>query len=270
MKRNSKKVTIAIIYIVAITLMIGSLFYLIQYYNALHNAKKQTDLLNEVSLEENTIEAENIANENAENFTEQNTERMLKLEELQNENSDIIGWLEIEGTNINYPVLQGSDNDFYMDHDYQKKKTMVGSIFLDKDYEWEPASSNLLIYGHNIKNGTMFQNLLNYREKSYYEEHPTIRFTTAKEDVYYEIIAAFPSKVYNKSDVNVFRYYSFINAKNENEYNEFVENAKKASLYDTGRTSVYGEQLMTLSTCAYHVTDGRFAVVAKKGSVVEP
>ena len=268
--------TIFIIYIVATLLMASSLFYLIQYYYAIHNAKRQTDLLNDISLENNIMEAQSIVNgnmitnKNLEESKIQKTERMLKLEELQKENSDIIGWIEIEGTNINYPVLQGLDNDYYMDHDYQKKQTMIGSIFLDKDYEWEPTSSNLLIYGHNIKNGTMFQNLLNYREQSYYEQHPTIRFTTSKEDIYYEIIAAFPSKVYNKSDTNVFRYYSFINAQTEEEYNEFIENVKKASLYDTGKTAVYGEQLMTLSTCAYHVTDGRFAVVAKKASPVGP
>ncbi len=270
MKRNFKKMIIAIIYIVATILMVGSLFYLIQYYHAIHNAGQQTELLNEILIEKNIVDENIVTNKDEKEFKIGKTERMLKLEELQKANSDIIGWLEIEGSNINYPVLQGVDNDYYMEHDYQKKYTMVGSIFLDKDYGWEPASSNLLIYGHNIKNGTMFQNLLNYTEKSYYEQHPTIRFTTNKEDVYYEIIAAFPSRVYNKSDKDVFRYYHFINAQNEEEYNEFVENAKKASIYDTGKTAVYGEQLMTLSTCAYHVADGRFAVVAKKAKIIEP
>lgn len=266
MKRKTQKMIIVFPYIIATVLMIGSLFYITQYYYAIHKAKQQTNLLNEIFIEENiAIAEETIQSE----VTIQKTERMLKLEELQKENEDIIGWIEIENTNINYPVLQGSDNDFYMNHDYQKKQTTIGSIFLDKDYVWEPPSSNLLIYGHNIKNGTMFQNLLNYKEKNYYEQHPNIRFTTKNEDVYYEIIAAFSSKVYDKSDENVFRYYFFINAQNEEEYKEFVQNAKKASFYDTGKTAVYGEQLLTLSTCAYHVQDGRFAVVAKKGTNVE-
>ncbi len=265
MKRKMKKTIIYLIYIVATLLMFSSLFYLTQYYYAINEAKQEANLLNEISIEENIITEKAV-----EDATMAKTERMLKLEELQKENSDIIGWLEIENTNINYPVLQSSDNDYYMNHDYQKKQTMVGSIFLDKDYSWNPPSTNLLIYGHNIKNGTMFQNLLNYIDKSYYEQHPNIRFTTNKEDVYYEIIAAFQSKVYQQSDKNVFRYYFFINAENEAEYNGFVQNAKKASLYDTQKTATYGEQLMTLSTCAYHVKDGRFAVVAKKASVVEP
>lgn len=198
------------------------------------------------------------------NITEEKTERMLQLEELQKENPEIIGYLEIQGTNISYPVLQTTDNDFYMKKNYKKEYSKDGSIFLDKDYNWEIPSSNLLIYGHNNKNGQMFCDLLNYKDESYYEEHPTIKFTTNKEEAEYEIIAVFLSRVYYKKEKNVFRYYYFINAENEEEYNSFVENCKKESLYDTGKTAKYGDQLITLSTCSYHVEDGRFAVVGRK------
>lgn len=198
------------------------------------------------------------------NITEEKTERMLQLEELQKENPEIIGYLEIPGTNISYPVLQTTDNDFYMKKNYKKEYSKDGSIFLDKDYNWEIPSSNLLIYGHNNKNGQMFCDLLNYKDESYYEEHPTIKFTTNKEEAEYEIIAVFLSRVYYKKEKNVFRYYYFINAENEEEYNSFVENCKKESLYDTGKTAKYGDQLITLSTCSYHVEDGRFAVVGRK------
>ena len=267
MKKQTQKILIYFIYIVATILMICSLFYIIKYTTSIRKAKQQTNLLNEVLIEQNVAVTEEMVKSQE---IIPKTERMLKLEELQKKNSDIIGWIEIENTNINYPVLQGNDNDYYMNHDYEKKESLIGSIFLDKDYVWNPPSSNLLIYGHNIKDGSMFQNLLNYQDENYYQQHPTIRFTTNTEDAYYEIISAFSSKVYNKSDQNVFRYYYFINAQNEAQYNEFVQNAKKASFYDTGKTAVYGEQLMTLSTCAYHVKDGRFAVVAKKGTLVEP
>lgn len=135
---------------------------------------------------------------------------------------------------------------------------------MDKDVSFSPSSSNFLIYGHRNKSGAMFENLLNYEKEAFYHEHKIINFTTLDEDTEYEIISAFRSKVYYKSDRNVFRYYYFVNASNENEYNNFVKNAKSASLYDTGVTANYGEQLLTLSTCAYHTEDGRFAVVAKK------
>ena len=191
------------------------------------------------------------------------SERAIQIEKLQEENSEIIGWLEIDGTDINYPVLQGSDNSFYMTHNYKKEYSKDGSIFLDKDYNWDKPSSNLLIYGHNNLNGNMFQNLLAYKKESYYKEHPQIKFTTKEENTF-EIIAVFYSRVYYKKEKDVFRYYYFINAENEQEYDDFISNCKKVSIYEIGNTAHYGEQLLTLSTCEYSQEDGRFVVVAKK------
>jgi len=195
--------------------------------------------------------------------TETENKRMLQVKKLQEVNPDIVGWLEIEGTEISYPVLQDDDNEFYMTHNYKKEYTKDGSLFLDKDYNWELPSTNLLIYGHNNNNGKMFNKLLDYKDEKFYKEHQTIRFTTEKEDAVYEIIAVFESRVYYKSEKDVFRYYYFINAENEQEFNEYVNNSKEASLYETGKTAAYGDQLITLSTCAYHTEDGRFAIVAR-------
>lgn len=219
------------------------------FYNM--NKNKGKDILAETNIDEEQV-------------TEQRTERMLQVEELKKENQDIVGWLEIEGTNINFPVVQGTDNEYYMKHTYNKENSKDGSIFLDKNYDWNIPSGNLLLYGHNNKDGTMFQNLLKYKEESFYKEHPIIRFTTINDDCQYEIISAFLSRVYYEDEQNVFRYYYFVNAHNETEYNNYVEECKKASLYDTGITAEYGEQLLTLSTCSYHTEDGRFVVVAKK------
>ncbi len=199
-----------------------------------------------------------------EQVTEEKTERMLQVEELKKENEEIIGWLEIAGTNINYPVCQAKDNDYYLTHNYKKEKSSNGSIFLDKDFDLTKPSTNYLIYGHRNKQGLMFEDLIKYSNKEFYEEHPTIRFTTTTEDVTYEIISVFESRVFYKSEQNVFRYYYFVNAKTEEEYNNFVEESKKASIYDTGKTATYGEQLLTLSTCEYSQENGRFAIVAKK------
>ena len=97
-----------------------------------------------------------------------------------------------------------------MTHNYKKQKSKNGSIFLTKDYDWSIPSSNLLMYGHNLNNGTMFQELLKYAKEEFYKEHPIIRFTTNKEDAEYEIISVFKSRVYYKTEKNVFRYY-FLN-----------------------------------------------------------
>lgn len=239
-----------IMIILIITFVLSSIYIIKYFYDK--NKDKQYDNV----LENTTIDEEQI--------TEYKTERMLQLEELQKENSDIIGWIEIEDTNINYPVLQGKDNEYYMTRTYKKEYSKDGSLFLDKDYNWDIPSTNLLIYGHNNSNGNMFEDLEKYQKEDFYKTHPTIRFTTKEEDVEYEIIAVFLSRVYYKSEKNVFRYYYFINAETEAEFNEYVENAKKASLYDTAKTAEYGDGLMTLSTCSYHTEDGRLAVVARK------
>lgn len=271
MDKNSKakrEFVYVLIYSILIILIIASVVYIVNFLLLRKEVIEESKLLNTVQIDENQVTEEEPKEVAEENIIEETqiieTERMLQVKELQNENPDIVGWLEIEGTTINYPVLQGSDNEYYMTHNYKKQKSKSGSIFLTKDYDWSIPSSNLLIFGHNLNNGTMFQELLKYKNKSFYEQHPIIRFTTANEDAEYDIIAVFKSKVYYKSEQNVFRYYYFVNATTEAEYNDFVENAKKASLYDIELSAKYGDQLITLSTCSYHVEDGRFAVVGRK------
>lgn len=248
--RKIKKKHRLIISILILIIIVASIYLLI-YFRDRNKVIKESELLNTIEIDETEI-------------TPQKTKRVLQIEKLQKVNSDIIGWVEIVGTNINYPVLQGTDNDFYMNHNYEKEESVYGAIFLDNAYDWNVKSNNLLLYGHNMQDGSMFHDLLNYADKEYYEDHPIIRFTTPEEDANYEIIAAFRSRVYYKSEQNVFRYYYFVNPKSQEEYEEFVKNAKEASIYDTGNTAEYGDELITLSTCSYHTEDGRFAVVAKK------
>ncbi len=248
-----------IIYFNSILLIVLSTIYIVKFFSIKKEAIEERNLLNEIKINENIqltkVENEQQAKEN---------ERIKQVKTLKSENSDIIGWIEIENTKINYPVLQSTDDEYYLTHNYKKEKTEKGSIFLSKDYNWDRPSDNLQIYGHNLGNGEMFQELLKYTDEKFYKEHPNIRFTTANEDSIFEIIAVFKSKVYYKSDKDVFRYYYFINAETEKEYNDFIENAKKASLYKINATAKYKEQLMTLSTCSYHTEDGRFVVVARK------
>ena len=272
MKKNFNiKAIIYFIYLLIITL---SIIYIIDFLLLKREAKKEINLLNSIVINQNkeevinkiVIENEQIDLNSKENINEVKieNERISKVKELKKTNEDIVGWLEIANTDINYPVLQGSDNSYYMTHNYKKEKSKNGAIFLDKDYDWEKPSENLLIYGHNMNNGTMFQELLKYKSQEFYENHPIIRFTTQNEDSEYEIISVFKSKVYYKSEKDVFRYYYFINAKSEAEYDQFVKNAKSASLYKINKDAKYGEQLITLSTCSYHVKDGRFVIVGRK------
>lgn len=246
-KNNYIKIKIILIVI----FIIGLIYIGIYLYQCYKDKLNNSNILSNITI-------------NKEEITPTKTEKMLQLEELKKQNDDIVGWLEIEGTNINYPVMQTTNNEYYMTHNYKKEYSAEGSIFLDKDYNWDKPSTNLLMYGHNNKNGSMFQNLMNYKDEEFYKQHPIINFTTINEDKKYEIIAVFYSRVYYKNEKNVFRYYYFLNADNKEEFDYYINESKKASLYDTGKTAEYGEQLLTLSTCSYHTEDGRFVVVAKK------
>lgn len=242
-------------YILLIIIFITSISFIIyNKYNQSKNEKINEEVQEFIS-----------TNNDKNNSNSENIERIEKVKELQKENSDIVGWLEIENSNINYPVLQGEDNSFYMTHNYKKEYSVDGSIFLDKDYDWNIPSANLLLYGHNNRGSKeMFVDLMNYKDENYYKKHKIIRFTTNEEDAEYEIISVFLSRVYYKHETNVFRYYYFINAANEQEFNNYVKNSKKASLYNIDTTAKYGDQLLTLSTCEFSQEDGRLAVVARK------
>ncbi|MBQ6991790.1 MAG: class B sortase [Clostridia bacterium] len=242
----------SIMQIFCIIILLTSIISLVLYFNRSEKEQQSSqDILNNIEIDVSQV-------------TEEKSERILQLEELQKENDEIIAWLEIEGTSINYPVCQTTNNDYYLSHNYKKEKSTYGSLFLDKDFDLTNGSSNYLIYGHRSTKGLMFEDLMKYAKEDFYKDHPTIKFTTLQEDATYEIIAVFYSRVYYKNEKNVFRYYYFVNAENEEQYNNFVNNAKKVSIYDTGVTATYGEQLLTLSTCEYSQEDGRFAIVAKK------
>ena len=285
-KLNKDELMNKTICVILIILIVLSAVYIFKVYASKREAQKERDLLNSVDMEENidvtnenmdsiSREAEetksnenNKDSEKAEKTSEENREksfeRIKKVKKLNKEYNNIIGWVEIENTNISYPVVQGENNNFYLTHNYKGDKAERGAIFLDSNYNWKIKGNNYMLYGHYMINGEMFTDLLKYIEEDFYKEHQTIRFTTMEEDAEYSIIAVFRSKVYNKSDEDVFRYYNFMNSENEKEYNKFIENAKEASLYDIEATAEYGDQLITMSTCSYYVEDGRFVIVGKK------
>lgn len=187
-----------------------------------------------------------------------------KIKELQAINPDIKGWITIDNTIINYPILQTENNDFYLTHDYKKEENKYGSIYLKNSCNLNDNNSNLILYGHNMMDEEMFNSLLKYQDKAFYDEHKTVNITTENEERKYEIVTAFKSRVFYKNEKNVFRYYNCLNFKDENEYNNYINNAKKIQLYDTGVTANFGEQLLTMITCEYSQENGRMVVIAKR------
>lgn len=183
--------------------------------------------------------------------------------ELYERNSDIVGWLKIDGTRIEYPVMQNpQDAEYYLNHDFDKKENKGGLPFLDA-HSRANGSDILLIHGHHMKSGWMFKDLMKYKNESFYKEHATFQFSSLYEKEEYEIVSVILSKVYRKSD-DVFKYYQIENINTPAEFDSYVQNIRKLSLYDTGVTAQYGDKLVVLSTCEYSTENGRLAVVARK------
>ena len=189
-------------------------------------------------------------------------------DELSRQNADLIGWIKIDGTKIDYPVMYTGD-DFYLHHSFNKASSKSGLPFIDKRCAVEPFGTNTIIYSHNMKNDSMFSGLLKYKSSDYYAEHPIIRFDTLYEEQEYEIVAAFESEVYRKG-VTVFKHYNFLNADNQANFDDYIARIKEHSLYDTGIHPEYGDALITLMTCSYHTENGRFVVVARKTDILYP
>ena len=184
-------------------------------------------------------------------------------ETLYNKNRRLIGWLKIEDTNIDYPVLQTTDNIYYLDHNFEQEYDKNGSLFLDAACDIVHRNTNLIIYGHHMRSGKMFGNLNKYSSESYYKEHPYIQFDTIYEKGTYQVMYVFRSKIYNEDEI-MFKYYQFFDAVSEKEFDSNMQEMAAISLYDTGVRAGFGDELLTLSTCDNSEADGRFVVVAKR------
>ena len=192
------------------------------------------------------------------------------------QNSDLIGWLYIEGTVIDYPVVQTpGDEQYYLYRDFTGAENSNGTLIMDTDstvgvgtaeYDYRDGvapSTNLIIHGHTMKSGDMFGDLDLYEDADYGAEHSIICFDSLYEKREYELIAVFYTQVYYPSD-NVFKFYKFFQADTQEEFDYWYDNIKEMSLYDTGVTAELGDEFITLSCCSYQVEDGRFVVVGKR------
>lgn len=182
-----------------------------------------------------------------------------------NLNKDLVGWINIPGTNIDYPVMQTPNRkDYYLYRNFDKEWSSWGSIYVREECDVFGPSDNVVIYGHRMKDKTMFYHLENnYKKKAYWQEHQTFTFDTLYEHHTYQIIAAF------NVDVNAnefFAYHLYNDFANEEEFNEFMKTVHSMQLYDTGLTAQYGDKLLTLSTCRNNTyyKNQRFVVVAKQ------
>lgn len=248
LRRRCNYIMRKIVYTIITILLIG--LVLISSY-LIFKEKKQNEK------QENTFEdLIEIVEENIEN----QEERKIDINKLYEENKDIVGWLKIDDTTINYPIMQNiNDPNYYLRRDFYKNYSSYGTPYMAKQCNLN--SDNIVIYGHHMKNNKMFGELEKYKSKDFYNNHKIITFTTLEKEYSYEIFAVFKTTVYTK---NTFRYYENINFENKKMYNDFINICKDKSLYQTGIEIKDKEKLITLSTCEYSNKNSRLVIVARK------
>ena len=176
-------------------------------------------------------------------------------------NNDMVGWIYIPGTEVNYPVMQTPDHkDFYLKRTFYKQWSDWGAIYAREDCDINAPSDNITLYGHHMADNSMFASLDYYKKESFWKDHQTFSFDTLYEHHTYQVFAVFKTT----GNVGGFPYHQFVYAADEAEFNQFVADIKAMSFYDTGITAEYGDKLLCLSTCEYTLNNGRFIVVAKR------
>ena len=258
--RIMRKYQMQICVIAAVALLGTAAFCGFRIYHHYAQREKQTEVFKQMA-----ELVENASEESPKEDTpvSEGEDVLEKYKELYLQNEDMVGWLSIDGTEINYPVMQTPNNpNFYLKHNFEKEYSDLGTPYIQENCTIA-ESDNLLIYGHHIKGGKMFGALEDYKAKSFYEQHKTIRFDTLTEQAEYEIISVFKTVEYSSKG---FRYYDFVNAENAEAFEEYLSKCKELALYDTGINAEYGDKLLTLSTCEYSAPNGRLVVVAKKVS----
>ncbi len=249
-----KKIIYRILLIIFSTVFIISASMIIKsYYDGYKSAKEFSQITELIRTPEIK------KSEQAEQIEQTDLTAAEKYADLYTRNNDFIGWIKIDGTNIDYPIMQASDRkDYYLRRNFDKEYSYYGTPYIAEDCIIG-ESDNIVIYGHNMKNGTMFSAIEKYFSKNFYNEHQNINFDTLDGYGVYQIVSVFKT-----TDDDEFKYHRFTKAASENEFDQFIQNCKKRALYDTGVTAQYGDKLITISTCEYSAENGRLVVVAKK------
>ena len=246
-KKKGKVVILIVLAVFIVGFVFGGFMLIRTLLNALHE-QETFDSLSEMVQDTDELDENGM---------------LRKYSELYKKNPDFFGWLKIEGTKIDYPVMYTPrDTEYYIHRDFYGNYSDSGMLFIDGEC---PEKGNYyIIYGHHMNNGTMFGELPKYSDKKFYEEHKTVFFDTRYELRDYEVVAAFYAKAYPKGEEEGFCYYQYKDLSSPAAFEEYITNVKQHQIYETGITPTYGDELIVLSTCNYHTSDGRFVVVARR------
>ncbi len=268
MKKHKEKIGFGIVISVFSVIIIACLISIFSQFYTENKEKEEFRQLAEIVAEDTTdedtrtVRKPNILQINSADNETQSEPPMYyatdyephSMSELISMNPDCFGWISIAGTNINYPVMHTPSNpQKYLNKNFYGKYSFSGVPFLDS--RCTADSTNLIVYGHHMNNGSMFADLCNYTDYSYFAEHPTVVLETKDGAFSYSIFSVM--KVKSNDD-----WYRFTTAGTEKSYEKKISYAKEKSIYDTGNTPVYGQQILTLSTCYGYNQDDRILVLA--------
>ncbi len=259
-----KKTTYIALIMVFTVLLAVSTFFIFSHFRQ----EQKTQALYDGLAEAVTEAAENEEPAEPIQFSEDKT-ILAEYAALYQENENMVGWISAPGTQINYPVVQTLDEpNYYLHRGFDGEYAACGCPYVQEDCDAIKPSDNIVIYGHNMRNGSMFGELDKFESKDFWADHKTLSFDTLTDKQEYEIVVVFKTFVYSDSP-EAFKYYRFVNAENAAEFDAFMERCKELALYDTGVDAEYGDKLITLSTCEYSRANGRLVLVAKQVTDVD-
>lgn len=281
MKKTIKKILFGAVVVALLAVFVYSAYSLAAYYIDSKENEDTYENLAQMLVDRPTIPLPqpSAPNEDATQPTETEPEQVLitvrnpktgetvkvlpEYAQLYTMNPDLVGWISIDGTKINYPVVQsGLDNpNYYLERNFEGKYSVHGCIYVNEAADVFKPSDNLTMYGHRMNDHSMFGQLGLYIDKSFWEDHQYIRFDTLKERHLYQVISVFSTSA---SVGEGFAYHKLVDAADEAEFSAYMRQCMALSYYDTGIIAKYGDKLITLSTCEYTNTNGRLVVVAKR------
>lgn len=242
---------------ISIVVLCFSAYKIYSITNEYGKAEKEYDSLREYVTENPAVPTDNTdtsTGEVSEGVKTTGLPPVIDFEGLSKINQDVAGWIKIDDTAINYPILQGKDNQYYLNKTMEGIKNGSGSIFMDYRVNKDFSSLNTIIYGHNMKNKSMFATLLNYKDKSYFDTHKYVWIITPKDSYKYEVFSAYKCTV--KEGVYQIGFEG-------EEYSNYLKSSTSRSYYDTGAIASENDKIITLSTCTNNDKDERYVIQAK-------
>ena len=176
----------------------------------------------------------------------------INFKKLGKKNPDIVAWLYGKKMRINYPVVQGKDNEYYLHHLFDRSKNKAGCIFMDAGNEKDFSSEHTILYGHHMKNGSMFGCLVKYKKESYYKKHKTLLLLTADKNYYIRLFSGYVCSQHGDAWQQVFL--------DEEDFNDWIRSAKEKSDFNSRIQPKAGDRIITLSTCSYEFKNARYVL----------